>query len=171
LVSLRTILDRDLGLTGLIVSNPSLRLLAHVPVWKRLAGEILLRIAPGVTLQTGLSNEQLTHDPLVMAQIADDPLRHNRISPPLFFGMTSAGPTVLSRAGEIQLPTLVILGGSDPIIDPEIGRQFYDRLGSADKTLKIYQEMRHEPFNEVGRNLVVTDLVNWMNAHLNRQNQ
>ncbi len=166
LVSLRTVLDRDLGLRGLIISNPSLRLLAHVPIWKRLVGEVLLRVAPGITLTTGLSNEQLTHDPEIIAEIADDPLRHNRISPPLFFGMTGAGPLVMARAAEIVCPTLMILGGSDPIIDPEFSRLFFEKLGSTDKELKVYPEMRHEPLNEVGRVKVVVDLAGWINSRL-----
>jgi alpha-beta hydrolase superfamily lysophospholipase len=166
LVSLRTVLDRDLGLSGLIVSNPSLKLIAHVPVWKRLLGEVLLRVAPRITLQTGLSNDQLTHDPEVIAQIADDPLRHNRISPPLFFGMTTAGPVVLARAGEVRTPTLMIIGGSDPIIDPEFGRLFFEKLGATDKTLKVYDEMRHEPLNEVGRDQVLADLSSWIDERL-----
>ena len=65
--------------------------------------------------------------------------------------MTAAGPMVLANAGKIQTPTLVIVGGSDPIIDPAFGRLFFEKLGSADKTLKVYPEMRHEPLNEVGR--------------------
>jgi alpha-beta hydrolase superfamily lysophospholipase len=166
LVSLRTVLDRDLGLRGLIVSNPSIKLIAHVPIWKRMVGEVLLRVAPKVTLQTGLSNDQLTHDPEIIAQIADDPLRHNRISPPLFFGMTTAGPIVLARAGEILTPTLIILGGSDPIIDPAFGRLFFEKLGAADKTLRVYDEMRHEPLNEVGRGQVLADLSNWIEERL-----
>jgi alpha-beta hydrolase superfamily lysophospholipase len=167
LVSLRTVLDRNLGISGLILSNPSIKLLAHVPVWKRLVGEILNRVAPGITLTTGLSNEQLTRDPEVMARINNDPLRHNRISPPLFFGMTAAGPIVLARAGEIHVPLLLILGGSDPIIDPRVGQLFFEKVGSTDKSLKIYEEMRHEPLNEIGRERVVADLAQWMDDRLN----
>jgi lysophospholipase len=166
LVALKTILDRDLGLNGLIVSNPSIKLLAVVPIWKRLVGEVLLRVAPGITLSTGLSNEQLTRDPIVMAQIADDPLRHSRISPPLYFGMKSAGPLVLSRAGEIHLPILFIVGDSDPIVDPAINRVLFEKLGSFDKTLKLYDEMRHEPLNEVGRDRVVADIEKWLSDRL-----
>ena len=158
LVALRTLLDGDFGLGGLIVSNPSLRLSAKVPSWKRLAGEVLLRVAPGVTLPTGLTNDQLTRDPDAIAAIENDPLRHDRISPPMFFGMAKAGPEVLGRAAEIRLPTLMILGGSDPIIDPEAGRLFFDKLSSEDKTLKVYPNMRHEPLNELGREEVVADV-------------
>ena len=166
LVALRTVLDRDLGLVGLIVSNPSLRLSAHVPIWKRLTGEVLLRVAPGITMETGLTNDQLTHDSEIIAEIAADPLRHSRISPPLFFGMSEAGPSVIARAGEIRLPTLMILGGSDPIVDPAAGRLLFDNLGAQDKTLKFYPEMRHEPLNEIGREAVVADLSSWIDAHL-----
>ena len=166
LVALRTVLDRDLGLAGLIVSNPSLRLSARVPIWKRLAGELLLRVAPGVTLQTGLSNDQLTQDAAIIAEIAADPLRHSRISPPLFFGMSAAGPSVIARAGEIRLPTLMILGGADPIIDPLSSQLFFDRLGAEDKTLKLYPSMRHEPLNEVGKEAVLADLIGWLESHM-----
>jgi alpha-beta hydrolase superfamily lysophospholipase len=169
LVSLKTVLSRDLGLTGLIVSNPPLRLTAHVPTWKRIAGEILLRIAPGITLETGLTNDQMTHDPLIIAEIAEDSLRHSRISPPLFFGMTAGGPQVMARAGEILVPTLMILGGSDPIIDPHTGLKFFEKLGAKDKTLKIYPAMRHEPLNEIGRKEVIGDLANWIEGQLGRK--
>ena len=166
LVALRTVLDRDLGLAGLIVSNPSLRLLARVPAWKKLAAMVLQRVAPGITLTTGLTNDQLTRDPEIMAEIAADALRHSRISPPLYFGMTGAGPVVLGRGSEINVPTLMILGGSDPVIDPEAGRLFFESLGTSDKTLKVYPEMRHEPLNEVGRERVIADLAAWLDARL-----
>ena len=166
LVAIRTVLERDLGLAGLIVSNPSLRLSARVPIWKRLTGEVLLRVAPGITLETGLTNDQLTHDPAIIAEIAADPLRHSRISPPLFFGMSANGPSVIARAGEIRLPTLMILGGSDPIIDPAAGRIFFQNLGAEDKTLKVYPEMRHEPLNEIGREAVLADVAAWIDVHL-----
>jgi alpha-beta hydrolase superfamily lysophospholipase len=169
LVALKTVLNRNLGLAGLIVSNPSLKLIAHVPTWKRLTAELLLRFAPGFTLPTGLTNDQLTRDPAVIAEIEGDPLRHDRISPPMFFGMTTGGPQVLERAGEIQVPTLMILGGSDPIVDPETGLKFFERLGARDKTLKLYPAMRHEPLNEIGREEVLGDLTNWIENHLEEQ--
>jgi alpha-beta hydrolase superfamily lysophospholipase len=166
LVSLKTLLDHDLGLAGLIVSNPPLKLSAHVPIWKRLVGEVLLRVAPRVTLQTGLSNDQLTHDPAIIEAIANDSLRHSRISPPLFFGMSKAGPQVFARADEICLPTLMILGASDPIIDPETSGRFFENLCSTTKTLKLYAGMRHEPLNEVGRRQVLDDIAPWIEDRL-----
>jgi alpha-beta hydrolase superfamily lysophospholipase len=166
LVAGRTVLERDLGVQGLILSNPSLKVSAYVPAWKRLAGEFLRIFAPGVTLPTGLGNDQLTQDPEIVAELAADALRHDRISPPLYYGMLRSGPILLARAHEITLPTLLMLGGADTVVDPSAGRAFFDALGAADKSLKIYPEMRHEPLNEASRSAVLADLADWLRPRL-----
>ena len=86
---------------GLILSNPSLRLIAEAPPWKRLAGQVLLRVAPWVTLQTGIDYDQLTQAPDEIALLDADPLRHHRISPPTYFGMLRHGPLAIAEAGRI----------------------------------------------------------------------
>ena len=48
----------------------------------------------------------------------------------------------------------MLLGGQDTVIDPATSREFFDRLGSEDKTLLIYPKMLHEPLNELGREQV-----------------
>ena len=80
--------------------------------------------------------------------------------------MRNSGPIVLARAGEIRLPVLLVIGGSDPIIDPESNRRLFRSLGSEDKTLLEYPEMRHEPLNEVGRARVLTDMELWLEPRL-----
>lgn len=61
---------------------------------------------------------------------------------------------------------LVLLGGQDTVIDPAATRAFYERLGSDDKMLLIYPKMLHEPFNDLGREQVYTDLVRWLEERL-----
>jgi alpha-beta hydrolase superfamily lysophospholipase len=80
--------------------------------------------------------------------------------------MVEGGPKVADAAGSIHLPVLTILGGSDPVIDPEAARDLFDRLGAADKTLLIYPALRHEPLNEVGREKVIDDVVAWLDHRL-----
>ena len=45
----------------------------------------------------------------------------------------------------------MLLGGQDTVTDPAAAREFFDRIGSEDKTLSIYPKMMHEPLNEIGR--------------------
>jgi len=153
-------------LAGLILSNPSLRLIAEAPRWKRLVGRVLLRVAPWVTFETGIGGDQLTQAAESVAVIDSDPLRHHRISPPTYFGMLASGPLAIDQADQVATPTLLILGGADPVTAPEAGRRFFDRLGSADKTLLEFEPMRHEPLHEVGRVEVIAAIVRWIGARL-----
>ena len=163
-LALRAALDPRAGpeIAGLILSNPSLRLAARVPGWKLALGRFLLRHAPGVTLAAHFRPEQLTRDPLMQRRRRDDQLVHGRISPPLYFGMVEGGDLIAQRAGDIRQPLLLILGGSDPVIDSENSRLVFSTLGSTDKTLLLYPAMRHEPFNELGRHKVLDDVAAWL---------
>ncbi|MHC5544562.1 serine aminopeptidase domain-containing protein, partial [Singulisphaera rosea] len=165
-LALRLGLENPHGLTGLILSNPSLVVATRVSRVKLAVGRFLLKHAPHVTLSAKLPAEMMTRDPEMQADHHTDPLRHSRISAPLYFGMTDGGRAVLDRASELIVPTLFLLGESDPVIDPSATRRFFEREGSADKTLNAYPGMRHEPLNEFGREQVFSDLSAWLDARL-----
>ena len=166
LAAIRLLQTRQPGIAGLILSNPSLRLIAEAPAWKLVVGRVLERVAPWVTLQTGISNDQLTQAEDEAAELENDPLRHHRISPPTYFGMLANGPLAIEEAGRITTPTYLILGGADPIADPDGGRRFFANLGSADKTLQVYETMRHEPIHELDRASVIAAIVHWLGDRL-----
>jgi alpha-beta hydrolase superfamily lysophospholipase len=155
---------------GLILSNPSLQIVAPISRGKLAVGRILFYCAPGVTLAGKLDAELMTRDPAMQREHATDPLRHSRMSAPLFFGMAGSGPMVIREAGMLTLPVLMLLGGSDPVIDPEASRRAFERLGSPKKMLKLYPEMRHEPLNELGRDQVFADIEDWLRPRLAQVN-
>jgi alpha-beta hydrolase superfamily lysophospholipase len=163
-VALRAALDPAGGqaIDALILSNPTVRLAVRVPSWKLSLGRFLLHHAPRVTLPVGLRPEQLTRDPVMQQRHRDDPLIHDRISAPLYFGMVDGGHLLEARAAAVRAPLLMILGGSDPVVDPDASRTVFERLGSSDKTLLLFPGMRHEPFNELGREKVLEDVVAWL---------
>jgi alpha-beta hydrolase superfamily lysophospholipase len=167
-LALRATLQRTSGRgpDGLILSNPSLRLTFPVPRHKVALGKILRHLAPRVTLPTSIEPEKLSRDPAMYSFYTDDPLRHDRISAPLFFGMVEGGARLLERLGAITIPVLMIVGGNDPVVDPDSCRLAYERLGATDKTLLLYPQMLHEPFNELGRDGVIADLVAWLDREL-----
>jgi alpha-beta hydrolase superfamily lysophospholipase len=165
-VVLRMALQPPPGLTGVIASSPAIRVAMPVPPGKLRLGRILLSVAPWVTLRADTPADGMTRDPAMQQIFRTDGLRHNRISAPLFFGMVEGGEMLLKRAGEITTPILMLVGGQDPVICPTSSRDFYDRLGSADKTLLFYPKMLHEPFNELGREQVFDDVARWLDARL-----
>jgi alpha-beta hydrolase superfamily lysophospholipase len=152
--------------SGLILSNPALQVVSPVARSKILAGRILRRYAPGVTLPARLDPSLLTRDPLMQQSRLGDTLRHSRMSAPLFFGMVESGAAAVRGVSAITLPTLFLLSGSDPVIDPETSRRAFERISSTDKALKVYPEMRHEPFNELGREAVFDDIQGWLRPRL-----
>jgi alpha-beta hydrolase superfamily lysophospholipase len=165
-VALRMALKGRSSLEGLIVSNPVIRVAMPVPAAKLALARVLRAIAPWFTLQGELNAETLTRDPEIQLEHRTDPLRHSRMSAPLFFGMVEGGEMLLARAAEIRIPILMLLGGQDPVVDPATSREFFDRLGSDDKLLHFYPKMLHEPLNELGREQVYDDVVRWLAPRL-----
>jgi alpha-beta hydrolase superfamily lysophospholipase len=165
-VALRAALRSPDRISGLVLSNPVLKVSVEVPPAKLKLAKLLARYAPWVTLKGELSAELLTRDPEIQAEHRADPLRHNRMSAPLFFGMIEGGAMLMERASELKLPILMLLGAQDTVTDPAAAREFFDRLGSDDKTLSIYPKMLHEPLNEIGRGQVIDDVLRWLELRI-----
>lgn len=70
-----------------------------------------------------------------------------------------------------HLPLMLIAGSEDPL-GGEKGNTLlmnaYRRAGVEDVTLIIYPEARHEVFNELNKDEVIADVIDWLNASLAR---
>ncbi|MBP8292657.1 MAG: alpha/beta hydrolase, partial [Caldilineaceae bacterium] len=67
--------------------------------------------------------------------------------------------------GTITLPFIVVQGSADRLVDPAGAQLLYDKAGSEDKTIKIYEGLYHEVFNEPERDQVLADVAIWLDAH------
>lgn len=165
-VVLRFALTDSDSVAGVIASNPSIRIALRVPATKLKLGRLLHLLAPWITLKADAPSTWMTRDPAMQETYRADGLRHNRISAPLFFGMIEGGEMLLTRASEIQTPILMIVGGQDPVVNPETTRRFFELISSHDKTLMLYPKMLHEPLNEIGKEQVFDDLTRWLAPRL-----
>lgn len=165
-VVLRSLLDGGLDVAGVVLSNPALRVASPIPGWKLGVGRILRRVAPRITLRTDIDLATLTRDPAMAELRRGDPLRHERINGPLFFGLVEGGATIHRRASEVETPVLLILGAADPIIDAAFTSAVFDRLGSADKTRLVFPEALHEPLNDLDRGAVLAAIGGWLSGRL-----
>ncbi len=165
-VAARVAARSPLPLAGLIVCNPVVGLSLTAPRWKIVLGKLLQKIVPNFTLPTGLADAQMTSDPEMIAERHADPLRHDRISPALFFGMLAGRQPTLDAAASLRLPVLLILGERDPVIDLAAARSFFERIPGPDRKLLSLPEMRHEPFNDRGRDVPLRAVARWLGDHL-----
>ena len=51
-------------------------------------------------------------------------------------------------------------------MDPEGAQVLFDRVGSADKTITIYEGLYHEVFNEPEHDRVLGDVEKWLAGQL-----
>jgi alpha-beta hydrolase superfamily lysophospholipase len=100
----------------------------------------------------------------VVNAYSSDPLVHNRISARLYGQTFAQAQELISKAGEIKLPYLLLHGGDDQLIDPAGSRSFFAASRAPDRALKVYPGLFHEVFNEVAREQVYSDVLSWLEA-------
>ncbi|MCS6912783.1 MAG: alpha/beta hydrolase [Myxococcales bacterium] len=165
LVVLLYALDRPERVRGLALSSPLFGLKVKVPVWKKALGRIASRIHPALALPNELDPADLSHDPAVGQAYASDPLVSRIATARWFTEMMAAQAAARRRVRSLRTPLLLMHGGDDRIADPVASQALFDRVGERDKVLLIYPGLYHEIFNERDRDMVIQDLVSWLNAH------
>ena len=56
-------------------------------------------------------------------------------------------------------------GTADRLVPLSASRLVHDRVSSPDRTLRLYECLYHEVFNEPERNEVLADLCDWLERH------
>lgn len=150
-------------LSGLILSGPAVG--GFVPLGQRLVLRLLSALAPNLgTL--ALPASAVSRDAAVVSAYERDPLVYHGKVPARTAGeMVAAAASYPARAGEMKLPVLIQHGAQDKLIPLAPNRAIYAALGSTDKTVKIYEGLYHEIYNEPEHGAVIDDLVAWLEAH------
>ena len=63
-------------------------------------------------------------------------------------------------------PCLIIHGEEDTIVPKEISENIYNSISSEDKEIKIYDGLYHEILNENERDIVISDIITWMDERV-----
>jgi len=164
LVALQLVLEHPEKVEGLAVSGALLENAVRVPPLLERAAAVLSRLAPDLPVQE-LRAEDVSRDPAVVQAYKDDPLiYHGKVRARLGFELLRGGPYVLGRAHNIELPVLLQHGAADKLAAVSGAQALFDALGSADKTLELYEGAYHEILNDYGYESVLDDLVAWFNV-------
>ncbi len=166
LVSTRFCQERPSGVKGLLLSSPFFRVKMRVPPSKKLVASLLSSLLPNLKLATNLDASNLSRDPEVAKAYLADPLVFGTATTRWFTEAMKAQDRALAAAGELRIPVLVVHGAADALADPEGSRAFHERLGAADKTLRLWPELRHEILNEPEKAEVIQVYTDWIEKHL-----
>lgn len=138
-------------ITAQILSSPLFGVAVDVPPWKDKGAGLINSIFPKLTLSNEIRNDQLTRDLDVIREYEQDTYRHSRISSGVYLGFKREFERIVAKAHDISLPTLLHISDNDPVVSSPAALQFFDALASKNKTLKIFENAKHELYNDTPR--------------------
>src|SRR4029453_6340311 len=110
------------------------------------APDIVLAITKGISHVAPhahvfkLKNEDFSRDPAVVAAMNADPLIANESQARETMAERARADELLEKSlGRIPLPLLILHGTADKVTKPSGSKEFYERAGSSDKMLKLYE--------------------------------
>lgn len=152
-------------INGILLSSPNIRLAMEIPMIKAQASHLLSKVIPRLSLGNEIPADFLSHDPEVVRAYKRDPLVQTRISSRLGDLILRNQKEIEFLAPKIRISCLLMHGGGDRICSPQATESFFKKIPVEDKTLKIYPGYYHEIFNEVGKEKVFNDMVQWLERH------
>ena len=166
LISSYYLLDHQADFNGAIISGPAVKVGEGISQATITMGKILSKIAPKMGI-LALDVNAISKDPDVVKAYVNDPLVfHGKTPARLAAEMLSAMLRVTTEARKITLPIILVHGSKDALADPAGSQMLYDEVSSKEKTLKIYDGLYHEVFNEPERDQVLKDVEDWLASHI-----
>lgn len=151
-------------LAGLVVIAPLLRLKMKVSPAKAFIGRMVSSIVPSFSMGAGIDARLLSHDEEVVRKYVNDPLVHGLATARFYTELLRAQNETIHAADKLTLPCLIMQGGADGIADASATVNFFKKMVSSDKTLKVYEGFYHEILNEPGKESILGDIAAWLSA-------
>ena len=157
-------LEHQDEISGLICEDFAYQVPAPDAVLAILKG--VSRVAPHVHVFK-LKNEDFSRDPAVVAALNADPLIAHEAQPAETMAELARADELLGKSfKQITLPILILHGTADKVTKPSGSKEFYEKAGSSDKTLKLYEGHFHDLLADIGKQEVMADVQAWIDAHL-----
>lgn len=167
LIALNYAQQKNGKIDGIAVSSPALEPAARPAKAVVLAVRALSVLVPSFSLDNGLDPQFLSHDRKIVDGYLADQLVHRKITAQWAVEFIRAGEQTRHNGHLLELPVLMQVAGRDRLVSPEASRGFFETICAYDKTLRFYESMYHEIYNETEafRKQAVEDLVKWINEH------
>lgn len=161
--------DHQDRLTGLIFSAATTVPGTSITRLSVAAARVLSAIIPKMGI-TDFDASAISRDKSVVEAYVSDPLVYcgkirARLGAELINAIEKSLP---ARMPSIKLPALIMHGSEDRLSNIQGSRFLYDSIGSRDKDIKYYDGFHHEILNEPGREMILADILTWLDSHANR---
>lgn len=158
----------DTKLQGLILSNPCLKLKIETPLWLRYLSKSNFKFYHQMKLPLTICGHDLTNDKHLAEKYNSDPLVTQYLTIGLYRELIENSTILRTSSYFIDIPTLVLIGEKDSLCDHDMTKLFQKGMPKNKSTLINYKNMKHDLFNEDGREIVFRDVERWLNERLER---
>jgi acylglycerol lipase len=150
-------------LAGLMLSGALADPDAASPVTRALS-RVLSALTPGLGVYA-VDSSAISRDPEVVRAYNEDPLvYHGKLPARTVAELTGAVARFPEEVPTLRLPLLVMHGGADSLTTIAGSRMVHERASSSDKTLEIYDGLRHEILNEPEKERVIAEMIEWLDV-------
>lgn len=152
-------------IAGMITTGAPLMIDDGLPDFLLSAVRTMNQVVPDAPL-VSIDVTGMSRDPAVLAQWTTDPhvnLTLMRVRTTM--GILGTVRHIRSNITDITLPMLIMHGDGDRIVHSSGSKLLYNGISSQDKTLRIYPELYHELVNEPERDMVLNEMICWLDKH------
>ena len=168
LVTIGSIMEQQEGLAGAVVSSSAMQ--KPSSAFERVLSKIMATVAPSGPMplpRPGL--EALSRDQAVVDAAAVDPMFYQGKARNLVARTTlEVSDRVWEWARNWTLPALFVHGDKDTSTDHKNSITLFDKIASTDKSLKIYPGGYHELLNDLPKQEVLKEILDWLDQRAPR---
>ncbi|TVP51907.1 MAG: alpha/beta hydrolase [Mongoliibacter sp.] len=159
-------LEYESQAAGVILSAPALKPDENVSdLLIKLSG-ILSFILPKLKVLK-LDSNKISRDKEVVKNYNEDPLVYSDAIPArTAYQILRMIHFIKSRSNIFHWPVLLLHGTSDELTNPKGTEEFFRNITSEDKTFHRYPELYHELINEIEKELIMKDILDWIKERI-----
>lgn len=147
-------------LAGLIAKSFAFEL--YAPEFALAVLEGLSHVAPHKQI-LALDHAHFSRDPDALRVMDSDPLIADEVQPTMTLAALVHADHRLKKAfGDLSLPLLILHGTADKATRPHGSQALFEAAGAEDKTLKLYDGHFHDLLNDLDRETVMADILEWL---------
>lgn len=146
--------------------SPYMGLQIHVDRFTLTLGRILERIWPTYRFASRVKSADLARDPEYLERRRQDQLIQRFVTARWFFAVQRAVRQAHTDAGLLRIPLLVLQGEADHIVNPQATQDWFELVGSTDRTLRMLPGHLHELLQETDRMDTTRNVLKWLDERV-----
>ena len=158
--------ERRPDVAGAVTSGAALAMPDAFPRWRAIAARVMRRLAPRLSLPSGLPTTGVSRDPDVVRAYENDPLVHSTMTTSFAMELLETLQRTAGGGADVRVPMLMLHGGADALVGAEGTLAFAKTVNVPGSDVRVYPELYHEIFNEPEQEAVFSDVLAWLEERL-----